>query len=84
VFVRVENINTGHQYDVDEDRAALAVERGAVRLLDDDRWPPTHAPRPAKPRTDLAGDPAPRRRNRPASQPAAVTETDPAAGDQHE
>lgn len=61
MFVRVEDLRTGHQYDVDESRVDYLTTSQQVRLLDDPRWPPVLYGRPGLPRTDKAGKPAPRR-----------------------
>lgn len=61
MFVRVEDKDTGHRYDVWE----TAVDPKAHRVLDLKGYPPSDRPRPAKHRTDMAGRPA-----RPVGRPA--------------
>jgi hypothetical protein len=71
MFVRVKNA-LGHQYDMDEELAKTRVEQGRVELLDDDRWPPTHRPRPAKPNLSHARRAARRQAQQPPADPTVV------------
>lgn len=76
MFVRVEDLRTGHQYDVDESRVEYLTGEGHVKALNDPRWPDTDRARAALPRTDKAG----RGKPRPSTTTSETPDT--TAGDQ--
>lgn len=51
-YVRVKDPSTGHEFDVPETSSLL--RRGLVKPVKGDRYPPSHYPRRAKHRIDLA------------------------------
>lgn len=76
-WIRVEDNDTGNQHDLAEPRAKQLEERGAVTILDQEKYPPISGanarPRPAKVRTDKAGQPASRQAEH-LNQPAETLE----------